>query len=138
MDTGTVVEVIDQLIQDITVEINGIKAQVADAIVMQVAIYAHDHIGADRPDFGVLSDSPSLDEETFAEFEKLKAVLLDREQRRNALKHLKRLLEEGNAAAIEPVRQELGHFFDTGETYKFLLEPKSEHPNEYVKSYPYD
>jgi len=61
MDTNTAVELADQLIQGITVEINTIKAEVVDAIVMQIAIYAHDHIEADRPDFGTLSNDPSLD-----------------------------------------------------------------------------
>lgn len=137
MDTDTAIELIDALIQEITVEIHAIKAQVADAIVMQVAVYAHDHIEADRSDFGVLSDSPSLAEETFAEFEELKAVFLDREQRRNALKHLKHLLEEGNEDVLQLLQQELGRFFNEDETYGFLLEPETECPHEYAKPYPY-
>jgi hypothetical protein len=105
---------------------------------MQVAIYAHDHIGANRLDFGELSNSPSLAEETFAEFEELKAVFHDREHRRNALKHLKHLLEEGNTEALQLLQQELGRFFSEDETYEFLFEPEKEGPNEYIKPYPYD
>jgi hypothetical protein len=138
MDMSLAVELIDQLIEGTTVEINGIKAQVADIIVMQVAVYAHDHIGADGLDFGVLSDSPSLSGEELAEFDKMKAVLLDREQRRNALKHLRHLLKEDNAAVMELLQQELRRFFSEDETYGFLFEPELEYPNEYVKSYPHD
>lgn len=138
MDTNTAIELVDQLIQEVTIEINAIKAQVADAIVMQVAIYAHDHIEADRLDFGTLSDSPSLAEETFTEFEELKAVFHDREHRRNALKHLKHLLEEGSAEASQLLQQELGRFFSEDETYEFLFEPEKEGANEYIKPYPYD
>jgi hypothetical protein len=138
MDTDTAVELIDVLIQEATVEINAIKAQVVDAIVMQVAIYAHDHIEADRLDFGMLSNSPSLDEEDLSELEELKAVLLDREHRRNALKHLKHLLEEDNAEAMQLLQQELGRFFSEDETYGFLFEPEVEYPNEHVNPYPYD
>jgi hypothetical protein len=138
MNTDSAIGLMDVLIQEITVEINTIKTQVVDAIVMQVAIYAHDHIGANRLDFGELSNSPSLAEETLAEFEELKAMLLDREHRRNALKHLKRLLGEGNTQAMQLIRQNLARFFDEDETYGFLFEPELEHPNEYIKPYPYD
>jgi len=137
MDVNTGTELIDRLIQEISIEINGIKSRVAADIVMQVAIYSHDHIGADRMDFGVLSDSPSLDQEYLEELGKIEAVLLDREQRRNALKHLKHLLEENNTEAMRFLQEELLCFFSEDETYKSLLEPKSEHPNELVQPYPY-
>lgn len=137
MNVETAIEVIDRLIQAISVEINSIKSEVVGGIVMQVAIYPHDHIEADRPDFGVLSNSPSLGDEGLEELEKTKAVLLDREQRRNALKHLKHLLEKGNTEAVRLLQKELHRFFSEDETYQFLLEPESEYPNEYVKPYPY-
>lgn len=137
MNVEKAIEVIDRLIQAISVEINSIKSEVVGGIVMQVAIYSHDHIEADRPDFGVLSDSPSLGDEDLGELEKAKAVLLDREQRRNALKHLRHLLEKGNTEAIRFLQKELHCFFSEDETYQFLLEPESEYPNEYVKPYPY-
>jgi len=73
-----------------------------------------------------------------SELAELKAVLLDREHRRNALKHLKRLLGEDNTKAMQLTQQELARFFDEDETYRFLFEPELEHPNEYIKPYPYD
>lgn len=137
MNVNTAMELIDTLIRGISIEINSIKSQVAGDIVMQVAVYSHDHIGAHTTAFGVLSNSASLDQEHLEELDKVKAVLLDREQRRNALKHLKRLLEEDNETAMLILERELLRFFSGDETYAFLLEPELEYPNEYVKSYPY-
>lgn len=74
---------IEALIQRVTIDINATKSQIVGEIVMQVAIYSHDHIGAHKMAFGVLSDRPSLDEEHPEEIEKTQAVLLDQEQRRN-------------------------------------------------------
>ena len=85
----------------------------------------------------MLSSSPSLAEEDVAELDKVKAVLLDREQRRNALRHLKHLLEKENPEAVRLLQEELQRFFNMDETYQFFLEPESEYPNEYVKPYPY-
>jgi len=87
--------------------------------------------------FGVLSDNPSLDEEYLEELDKIKAEILDTEQRRNALKHLMCLIEEGNEEALQLLEKELLRFFSEGETYEFLLAPESEYPNEYVNPYPY-
>ncbi|MCI0561357.1 MAG: hypothetical protein MN733_22960 [Nitrososphaera sp.] len=137
MDAETAIKVIDKLIQAASFEINDIKAQITGDVVMQVAIYSHDHIGADRLDFGVLSNSPSLGDEYFEKLGEIKAVLLDREQRRNALKHLKHLLEEGNTEIVRLLQEELQRFFNKEEMYQFLLEPELEYPNEHVKSYPY-
>jgi hypothetical protein len=137
MDVNTAKKLIETLIQEATIEINSIKSQVVGEIVMQVAIYSHDHVGAHRMAFGVLSDSPNLDKEHLEELEEMKAVLLDREQRRNALKHLMRLIEEGNEEALQLLQKELLRCFSEGETYEFLLAPESEYPNEYVKPYPY-
>ncbi len=138
MNTEIVVKVIDKLIQAVSFEINDIKAQIASDIIMQMAIYSHDNIRVDRRDFGVLSNSPSLGNEYFEQLGETKAVLLDREQRRNALKHLKDLLEEGNTEVIQFLQGELQHFFNVEEMYQFLLEPELEYPNEHVKSYPYN
>lgn len=137
MDANTAKKLVTILIQEITVEINGIKSQLVGDIIMQVAIYAHDHIGAHRMAFGVLSDSASLDEEYLEELDEIRAVLLDREQRRNALKHLLFLIEEGHEATLQLLREELLRFFDEGELYEFLSAPESEFPNEHVKPYPY-
>jgi hypothetical protein len=135
--TETALELIDVLIQAVSIEINSIKAQVVSDIAMQVAIYAHDHLGAKRMAFGMLSDSPGLDEEHLDEAEQTKAVLLDREQRRNALKHLKHLIQVGDPEVMQILDQELSRFFRKNETYQFLFEPEGEYPNEYVKPYPY-
>jgi hypothetical protein len=137
MDKDTATALIDNLIQEITIEINGIKAQIAGDMIMQVAIYSYDHVGADRKAFGVLSDSPTVDKEYLEETEQVRAVLLDREQRRNALKHLGHLIREGNVEALRLLQQELQRFFSKDETYAFFLEPETEHPNEYVKPYSY-
>lgn len=137
MKTEAAVELIDVLIQAASVEINSIKAQVVSDIVMQVAVYAHDHLGAKGMAFGMLSHSPTLDEEYFEEAEQTKAALLDREQRRNALKHLKHLIQVGDPEVMQILEQELSHFFSENETYQFLFEPEGEYPNEYVKPYPY-
>lgn len=48
MDAETAIKVINKLIQATNIEINDIKAQIAGDIIMQVAIYSHDHIGANR------------------------------------------------------------------------------------------
>ncbi len=137
MDANTAKKLIETLIQEVTIEINSIKSQVVGEIVMQVAIYSHDHIGAHRMAFGVLSDSASLDEEHLEELDEIKAVLLDREQRRNALKHVLLLIEEGHEEALQLLRKELLRFFDEGEMYEFILAAEPEYPNEYVKPYPY-
>ncbi|MBM3302082.1 MAG: hypothetical protein FJY85_19295 [Deltaproteobacteria bacterium] len=137
MDINTAKALIDRLIQSISTEINDIKSQVAGDIVMQVAIYSHDHIGADRAAFGVLSESGSLDREHLHELHRLQAVLLDREQRRNALKHLRHLLDDRNDEAMRLLDRELQRSFSQDEGYAFVLEPGLEYPNEYVKAYPY-
>lgn len=137
MRKETAIELIDALIQAISVEINSIKVQVVNDIVMQVAIYSHDHIGARRMAFGVLSDGPTLKKEYLEEADQMKAVLLDREQRRNAFKHLRHLIQIGNLEAMQVLQQELSRFFGEDEAYQFLLEPEAEYPNEYIKPYPY-
>lgn len=137
MDADTAKRLVETLVQEITFEINGIKSQVVDDIVMQVAIYSHDHICAHEMAFGVLSERPGLDSESLEELDEVRAALLDREQRRNALKHLMHLIEEGNEEAIHLVQLQLLHFFSEEESYGFLLEPESEYPNEYIKPYPY-
>lgn len=137
MDVNTAKKLVKTLIEEVTIEINSIKSQVVGDIVMQVAIYSHDHIGAHRAAFGVLSDNPRLDQEHLQELDEVKAVLLDREQRRNALKHLMSLIKAGNKEALQLLQKELLYFFSEDETYEFLLEPELECPNEYVKSYPY-
>jgi hypothetical protein len=136
-DATTAQKLLDSLIRDVTFELNSIKSQVFNDITMQVAIYSHDHIGARRIAFGVLSNGPGLDKEHVDELEEIKAVLLDREQRRNALKHLKRLIEEGKEEALQLLWKELICFFSDKETYGFMLDPEFEYPNEYVKPYPY-
>ena len=137
MNLATAIVVINRLIEATSLEINTIKSEVVAGIVMQVAIYSHDHIETDRLDFGVLGKSPCLSGEELGALEETKAVLLDREQRRNAFKHLKHLLEVGNEEATQLLEEELQRFFSTDEQYEFFLEPESEYPNEYVKPYPY-
>jgi hypothetical protein len=137
MDTETVKSLLETLVQEITFEINAIKSQVVHDIVMQVAIHSHDHIGARQTAFGALSDRPSLDGDTLEGLDEVRAALLDREQRRNALKHLIHLFQEGDEEAMQLLRQQLLHFFSEEESYGFLLEPESEYPNEYARPYPY-
>jgi hypothetical protein len=135
MDVNTAKRLTEALVQEVTIEINSIKSHVVADIIMQMAIYSHDHIGAHTMTFGVLSESPSLDRKCLEELDQVRAVLLDREQRRNALRHLMHLIEEGNEEAVHLLQEELLRFFSEDETYEFLLEPESEYPNEYVKPY---
>ena len=137
MKKDTALDLLDGLIRDASIEINSIKSQVVADMIEQIAIYSHDHIGADRKAFGQLSASPSLDREYLDELVKIKTVLLDREQRRNALKHLRSLLKQGDETAERLLREELTRFFSEFESYQFFLEPEAEYPNEHVKPYPY-
>ena len=131
MNVETAIKVIDRLTQAISLEINSIKSEIVGSIVVQVAVYSHDHIEANRPDFGVLSSSPSLTGENLDELEKVKAVLLDREQRRNALMHLKHLLEKGNPEAMQLLQEELQRFVNANGQVSF---PSPAHIVTAVKS----
>jgi hypothetical protein len=137
MDVQAARRLLEEVINHATLEINSIKCQVVGVIAGQVAVYAHDHVGRKGTEFGELSKTPSLDSDDLAELEQLKAVLLDREQRRNALKHLLSLISEGNQEVLEVLGAELERFFDPEEEYLFLWAPHSEQPNEYVADYPY-
>lgn len=139
LDIPKLNQAIDEMIANANEEINELQTQVTRLVIEQVAIFAHDNIQGFPMTFGTLSNSQALDKETESNIREgsaeLSATLIDREQRRNALIHLKKLLTEGNERAIQTLQTELDKWGDP--KLEAIISPHKEHPSGEVKPYPY-
>ena len=141
MDIKKVIQVVDVLIAEANEEINLLQSQVTRLVIEQVALYAHDNIEGFPMTFGELGTSASLNkdlaDEIQADSAELDAIILDYEQRRNALLHLKTLLEAGNKQAIETLEGQLTKWMNDSPPFDAIISPDEEHPSGHLKPYPY-
>ncbi len=141
MDIDKIIKVIDTLIVEANTEINFLQSQITRLVIGQVAIYAHDNIEGFPMTFGILSNSASLSKNLASELQEdsaqITATIMDREQRRNALLHLKNLIENNNEHVVNVLEQQLSEWVNGEFPFDAIITPDGIHPSGHIKSYPY-
>lgn len=141
MDIDKIIQVIDALIVEANTEINFLQSQITRLVIEQVALYAHDNINGFPMTFGVLGNSASLDEDLANELKEnsaqLTATIMDKEQRRNALLHLKNLIENGNELVMNVLQQQLSEWVSGELPFDAIITPGEIHLSGHIKPYPY-